>query len=124
METRTSTMLAIVGIIVCIPALIIVSGGAWQVFTGEPNIWESLFHLTAQSLIIHPILVVGGLMSAIALNAVTTIRFRIQPQQDALSTTVTINWKTLNIVVLTMSTFFLLMIVSYSFVENFRIVPK
>ena len=124
METQSGNRPAIIGLVGTIPSLIIVSGGFWQLTFGVPNIWESLLHLTPQSLIIHPVLVLGGLLLAIGLNAVPLFRVQFQPEQNALSTTVTLHWKLSNLAVLTLSLFLLCAILGYAFVENFRIVPR
>ena len=124
METKTATRLALVGLVGTIPALIIFSGGVMQVIFGEPNIWDYLFHLTAQSLIIHPVLVIGGLILAIGLNAVPALKVQFHPMPEALSTTVTLKWKSFNVAVLALSAFLLCGILLYAFGENFRIVAR
>lgn len=116
--------LALVGSCATIPALIIVTGGIQQMILGEPNIWESLLHLNAQSLAIHPLVVLGGLGLAIGLNAIPLFRFQFQPSTDALSATATVKWRLPNLAVFGMSVFLLCALLFYAFGENFKIVPR
>ena len=124
METKTSNRLALLGLVGTVPALIIVLGGFWQVMFGKPNIWETLFHLTAQSLIIHPVLVLGGLFLAIVFNIAPILSVKFQPSQDSISATVKVRWRLLNVAVFMLSSFLLCLILMYAFVENFRIVAR
>lgn len=123
MLKKTENRLALLGLVGTIPSLLIVSGGIWQMISGT-NIWESLLHLTAQSLIVHPILVLGGLMFAIGLNAVAIFKIQFQPVEDSLSATVTVRWKLVNSAVFALSVFLLCGILLYAFGENFQIVAR
>lgn len=116
---------ALVGILLDIPALIIVALGVSQVLFGETEIHKMIYSfLTPQNLIIHPVLVLGGMLIAVGLNAAPVFRVQLAPHNGSLVTTIITEWKSLNTAVLALSLFLLTNILLYAFVENFRIVAR
>ena len=118
-----SNRLAVIGFLFDLPAFIIVSIGLLQNLSGIEDIGERV-GLTPQSLITHPILVVGGMLLAIGLNVIPIFRIRIEPQQGTLVTTISTELKFFNLAVLGLSLFLFCSILGYAFVENFRVVPR
>ena len=117
--------LAIMGLVLDIPALIIVTLGVSQAFLGETEMHKVIYSiLTPESIILHPVLVLGGMLIAIGLNTIPVFKIRLEPQQGSLVTTIITDWKSLNTAILTLSLFLLGNILLYAFVENFRIVAR
>ena len=118
-------LFAIIGAALDFPAFIIVTLGLTQVVVGETELHRAIYSfLTPQSLVIHPALVVGGILTAIVLNAPPVFNVRLQSLPDSVVTTIVTRWKSLNVGVLALSFFLMVNIFVYAFFENFRIVPR
>src|SRR2546422_2466595 len=93
MEQKSSVRLAIAGFILSIPALLIVSAGLLEAGLGLRQINDTLDQLLlnfpALNVIIHPVVVVGGLILSIGLNVIPVVRLRMQAQAGALGAPIT-----------------------------------
>jgi hypothetical protein len=105
---KTNNRLALAGLIFLLPASVLVSSG--------------VLGFTAPSLVIHPVLVMGGLLIALLLNSLSVLRLQIEREQnDGVSAfTLRVANQRFNLAVLVMSVLLLAMIFAYLFVENFR----
>ena len=128
MEQKSSVRLAIAGFILSIPALLIVSAGLLEAGLGLRQINDTLDQLLlnfpALNVIIHPVVVVGGLILSIGLNVIPVVRLRMQAQAGALVATITAQLKASNIAAALLSSFLFAAVACYAFGENFRIVAR
>src|SRR5262249_9012488 len=98
-----------VGVVFLLPASVLVSSG--------------VLGFTVPSVVIHPLLVMGGLLIALLLNSLSVLRVQTEREQnDGVSAvTLRIANQRFNLAVLAMSVLLLAMIFAYLFVENFRL---
>lgn len=99
---------AAVSLVLLLPALLLVLSG--------------LFGLEQPNALLHPLLVMGGLILALALNALPILRVRFGREDGALVGTVSLRLRGsgLNIIALSLSCLLLGTIAFYLFVENFQ----
>ena len=99
---------AVLGFALLLPAFVLVSTG--------------LLHLERPAALVHPILVMGGLLLALGLNALPVFRVRFGHQEGALVGTVSLRLRGagLNLVALSLSCLLLTTITVYLLVENFQ----
>lgn len=99
---------AVVGFVLLLPALILVSSG--------------LLGLERPDALVHPVLVMGGILLAFALNALPVLRVRLGHKEGALVGTVSLRFRGtgLNLVALSLSCLLLATITVYLLVENFQ----
>jgi len=128
MEQKSSVRLAIAGFILSFPALLIVSAGLLEMGLGlrqiNNTLDELLLNFPALNVIIHPVVVVGGLILSIGLNVIPVFRLRMQAQAGALVAAITAQLKASNIAAALLSAFLFAAIACYAFGENFRIVAR
>jgi len=74
------------------------------------------------SALVHPVAVMGGLLAAVALNALAVLRLQLErePHGHLQAITLRIGTKALNLAVLASSLMLLAIILGYLFVENFK----
>ena len=118
-------------IVVVIPAAIIVSFGLMnEAGFPAPNDWlDSLISTneTAKMLLkvlLHPAVVMGGLVLALSVNSIPLLYFKIQPDEVSLVTVISLKNRLRNAAVVVVSAFLLGSITMYAFFENFQIVPR
>jgi hypothetical protein len=99
---------AVLGFALLLPAFVLVSTG--------------LLHLERPDALVHPILVMGGLLLALGLNALPVFRVRFGHQEGALVGTVSLRLRGtgLNLTALSLSCLLLATITVYLLVENFQ----
>ena len=104
------TQLAIGGFVFLLPALVLVSTG----------LADSDIRLPAA--LVHPVVVMGGLLLAFMLNAWSVFRFGVrQDGGDLVSTmSVRVRGTAMNLAAIGMSCFLVAIITAYLFVENFQ----
>jgi hypothetical protein len=81
-----------------------------------------LLQLSAANVVIHPVLVLGGLALAIGLNMMRVLSAQID--KGNIVGLVRIKGRLLNLSVLGLSLVLLVMIMVYGFIENFRVVAR
>ena len=69
--------------------------------------------------LVSPVVFLGGLGLALALNAYATLRLNISKEDGTIVSTVRLRIKFLNIAVAAVSSLLLVMLVGYAFLENF-----
>ena len=104
----TNNRLALVGVVFLLPAGVLVSSG--------------VLGLSVPSVVIHPLLVMGGLLIALLLNSVSVFRVQTErgPNDGVAAVTLRIANQRFNLAVLAMSVLLLAVIFAYLFVENFQ----
>lgn len=126
-----SNALALIGLILAIPAFIIVSFGLMnEVGFPAPNDWldqlirTNSFAKTAFDTFLHPAVVLGGLALALAFNLVPILQFKILPEDSSFAAIVSVKNRVHNAFIVAFSLFLSGAIMSYAFFENFQIVPR
>ena len=120
-----------IGIVVVIPAAIIVSFGLMnEAGFPAPNDWlDNLISTNATAkllfnVLLHPAVVLGGLAFALCLNSIPLFYFKIQPEESSLVTVISLKNRLRNAAMVALSAFLLGSITIYAFFENFQIVPR
>jgi hypothetical protein len=120
--------LAALGFLLTIPALIIFIPGILQTGLGLTRLNDGLDALLTQfnvlKLIIHPIVVLGGLFLALSLNVMPVIQTKFQLNDGNLMSVITIKGKLLNLGMMALVLFLTAALLLYAFVENFQIVAR
>jgi hypothetical protein len=100
--------IAVLSFALLLPALVLVSSG--------------VLGLEPAAAVVHPVLVMGGLLVAFALNAIRLFGVRFGQEQGALIGTVSLRLRgaALNLTALSLSCLLLATITAYLFVENFQ----
>jgi hypothetical protein len=100
---------AVLGLLLLLPALLLVSAG--------------LLSLELPDVLTHPALVMGGLLLASALNALSVLRFRLAYEEGALVGAMSLRLRgtVLNLTTLALSCLLLATITVYLFIENFQL---
>jgi hypothetical protein len=110
METtmKRNGQVAIVSFLLLLPALVLASYG----FLG----------LEPPAAVVHPVLVMGGLLLAFAVNALAVLRVRFGHDEDALMATISVRVRgsVLNLTAFVLCCLLFATIAAYLFVENFR----
>ena len=117
-----------ISLIVLVPAFVLVTTGILQSGFGitTPNdALDALFQRYAVlKLIIHPLILLGGLGAALILNLLPASRLQWNNESQSLSTTLTLKNNLLHWVLVCISLLLLGTILLYSIVENFNIIPR
>jgi hypothetical protein len=105
---KNTNRLAIVGLILLLPAALLVS--------------LSLLGFNLPPALFHPVVVMGGLLAAMVLNALAVLRLQLErePHGNLAALTLRIGAKTFNLAVLGTALMLLAIILCYAFVENFQ----
>jgi hypothetical protein len=78
--------------------------------------WQQIFNLVS------PVVFLGGIAAALLLNFLAIVQLDLRWEQKRLVSTVTIEPRTLNVVLILAVGLMLTMLVAYAFVENFAII--
>jgi hypothetical protein len=104
---KNSYRLAVFGLLLLLPVCILVV--------------SSVFGFNANPVLIHPAAVIGGLLAALLLNLAATLRLQTEGEHGHVSAVIIkIGAKPVNLAVLAIGGLFLLSVLAYAFVENFR----
>jgi len=100
---------AVLGLLLLLPALVLVSAG--------------LLSFELPDVLTHPLFVMGGLLLAFALNALSVLRFRVAYEEGALVGAMSLQLRgtVLNLTTLALSCLLLATITVYLFIENFQL---
>ena len=117
-----------IGLIALLPALLLVIVGILQSgfgITMMNNTLDSLLQrYTALKLIIHPLVLLGGLGAAFILNLLPASQLRWNRESQSLSATFTVKNNLLHWMLVGLSLFLLGAILLYAIGENFNITPR
>jgi len=105
---KNSKYLAIIGMVLVLPAAILVSSG--------------IFRFSPPQTLISPFIVMAGLLSALVLNLLTTLRVGSERDQSGhvAAVTVRIGVKPLNLAIVAIGSLLSAVIFGYLIVENFQ----
>ena len=113
--------LAIVGFILCIPAFYLVTTGVLFSLFGL-NMIDPVQNTIG--FILHPIIILGGLGLAFALNILPVVQTRLVTEKSSLVITIFFKDRVRNILLILMCLTLLGAILLYGIVENFDIIPR
>ncbi len=108
--SKKRNMAAFVGSFLVIPALLVPLAG--------------VVNFGAKNLLIHPVLVMGGLFIAFTLNAAAVLRVRVKPVEGVSVGFTMLDGRKLNASLLFVSLLMASVLTIYVFTENFRIVVR
>jgi hypothetical protein len=108
--------LAGLGLLLSLPALALVAAGVLQSATGRE-------FLRPPEVLLHPALILGGLVAALALNALPTLRLTREASADGMTFRLEVRRRTANLVVLALAAGLLAAVLLYAFGENFSFTP-
>jgi hypothetical protein len=105
---KNTNLPAIIGLLLLVPATLLVS--------------SSLLGFNLPPALFHPVLVMGGLLASMVLNALAVLRLQLErePHGHLAALTLRIGTKAFNLAVLGTSLMLLAIILGYLFVENFK----
>jgi hypothetical protein len=126
MDTKSGVRQALLGLVLIAPALLLVVTGVLQsagVLSDSQG--RSLADQATGLLrgLYHPAVILGGLLLAFALNIRPLLRVDLKRQPQAIVGTVTVRGRLWNLVSVGLALGLLGAILTYAFVENFRVVP-
>ncbi len=113
-----------IGLIVILPACLLVFAGLLQTVFGVTQVNDVFDEFDFQHTIFHPLIIMGGLFGAFALNTIPVVRIQFQAEDDNLVGVVKLKRRFLNIGVSLISAFLICCIMLYGFVENWVIVAR
>ena len=113
---ESKNKLATIGLISVIPALLLVTSGILQSAFGLTEVSDSLL------VVDHPVIILGGLMLALALNILPIIKIKWQAEDGSLVGMIRLKGRLFNIMITFLSLFLVSLIFLYLFVENFDLV--
>lgn len=113
---RYPDRLAGLGLLLSLPALALVTSGLLQSVVGREA-------LRPPEALLHPVLVLGGLLAALALNALPTLRLTRQSDAGALVLRLAVRRRAANLAALGLAGGLLAALLLYAFAENFAFVP-
>jgi len=117
--SRQDHRIAALGLLLIVPALILCFTGILQSLLGTSQFNDTLAIFKLDSLLFHPVVLLGGLSLAFALNLITVARLRIQ--DGSLTGTIQLRGKLLNLGLLACIGLLLSIIFLYLLTENFQI---
>lgn len=130
LSPRTENRLAVAGLVLTLPALMLFCTGMLQSGFGitQPNdTLDAIFRdpsWSAMRLIIHPATLVGGLFLALGLNLLPVMRLKVHMEEGSLVSTMRVRGRLLNLTLVALCIFLIASLFLYAFVENFQIVPR
>jgi hypothetical protein len=128
MDTNRSNRPALACMLLLAPAFALVSAGVLEAGFGLRGINDGLDRLMASvpalAVVIHPVVVMGGLLIAITANALPVIRLRLESNNEAVAATLIARRKVGNIAASLLGLILLGALLAYAFGENFSVVPR
>lgn len=128
MEKKPFKRFALIGAVLSFPAALIVVTGVAQGLFGFPqlnNALDTAFEKAAiLKTIIHPVVVMGGLVIALGLNILPVFKITFVPEDGTLIGVVRTRDRILNLLAIAVAGFLLVTLFAYSITENFVIVAR
>jgi hypothetical protein len=121
---------AIVGILACLPAALLVTGGILQMFFGSPSVlgWlERTIHneqIPLVAFLRQPATVLGGLMLAGALNLLPLVRLALSRQEGSFVGTVRVRMRSGHLAIGSLAAVLMAVLLGYGFSENYVVTPR
>jgi hypothetical protein len=113
---RHPGLLAGLGLLLSLPALTLVAAGLLQSATGREL-------LRPPESFLHPAFVVGGLLAALVLNALPTLRLTREAGPDEVAFRLEVRRRTANLAGLALAAGLVAVLLVYAFGENFSFTP-
>ncbi len=110
-QKERSLLLATLGFVLSLPALLLFISGMLQSFAGSEV-------MLLPEPLLHPVVILGGILLAGLLNAWATLRVRVEDGEGRTTLSLDIAHKKANLAVLGLGLFLLGAIFTYLFVEN------
>jgi len=107
----SSGLLTAAGFVLSLPALLLFTSGMLQSLGGAEV-------MLLPEPLLHPVIILGGLVLALVLNAWATLRIRVEDGESHTTISLDIARKKANLVVLGLALFLLGVVLTYGFVEN------
>lgn len=118
---KQNSLIAGIALLFLVPALLIVIPGLLFSFFGNP-IEASLNSIPGAAQLLawvdNPVIVLGGLFLALAINLLTVMQVKFESAQDAYRATFLIRRKTWNLILLGLAAFLTTALVAYAIGEN------
>jgi len=120
---------AAIGLVACMPAAVLVTGGLLQSDWSTPALRSALERtlfnpdLLGFRVLIHPATVLSGLLLAAGLNLIPLLRVGVERRPGTLVGTLALRIRAAHLGVALLAVGLLGVILSYSFVENYEVVP-
>ena len=120
---------AAIGLIACLPAVVLVVGGLlqsdWSTQALRSTLERTLFNqdLVGFRILIHPATVLSGLTLAAGLNLVPLLRLRLERQPGTLVGMLSLRIRAAHLGVAVIAIGLMGVILGYGFTENFKVVP-
>ena len=128
-SARIRLAAAVIGLVVCLPAAVLVIGGVLQSDWSSPALRSALegtlFNpdLVGFRILIHPATVLSGLLLAAGLNLIPLLRVGLERRSGTLVGTLALRIRSVHLGVAIVALGLLGVILGYGFTENFRVVP-
>ena len=110
-QKQSSGLLALLGFVLSLPALLLFISGMFQSFAGSDV-------MLLPKPLLHPAVILGGILLAALLNAWATLRLRVEDDENYTTISLDIARKKANLAVLGLALFLLGAVLTYGFVEN------
>jgi hypothetical protein len=133
MDTWTTGMrraAAWLGLIACLPAMVLIGGGFLQMFFGTPEVirvLDNTIHnesLAVFRVLRHPATILLGLALAGVLNLLPLLRLGLSRQSGTLVGTIALRTRRSHLAVGSLAGLLLIVILGYAFTENFEVTPR
>lgn len=111
MQKERSLLLATLGFVLSLPALLLFISGMLQSFGGSEV-------MLLPEPLLHPVVILGGILLAGLLNAWATLRIRVEGNENYTTISLDIARKNTNLAVLGLTLFLLGAVLTYGFIEN------
>jgi len=128
--SRRRRMVAILGAAAALPAAVIVVSGLVYIFGGNPAAEQTLDSTLfdpegfAYRVLLHPVIVLGGLALALALNLLPLLRVQLDRQPGNLAGTLAVRLRSTHLAISAVGLGLLAVLLVYGFTENFAVVPR
>ena len=110
-QKERSGLFAMLGFVFSLPALLLFISGMLQSFAGSEV-------MLLPEPLLHPAVILGGILLAALLNAWATLRVRVEDDESRTTISLDIARKKANLAVLGLALFLLAAVLTYGFVEN------
>ena len=128
MEKKFFSRLSLAGAVLSLPAALIIIPGLVQGLFGLHQLNDALdalfLKIPATKLLIHPVVVIGGLLIAAGLNALPVFKFTVVPEDQTLVGVIRTKDRVSNLVTFLLAGILLASLFAYSITENFVIVAR
>ena len=129
-SSRHRRLAALVGLVAVLPAAALVVGGLLTTLSENEALVRvletTLFDLDGffYRVVLHPVTVLGGLALALALNLIPLLRIDVEGSADTARASIALRLRRTHLAIAGGGLALLVLILGYSFTENFDVVPR